>query len=262
MLSPYYALPLFLFCFLFLYSPRALSFLTKAVLIMRSSPPGKRKNEKLGGKKIENRKQMLVVEDDVPAVPETVFFGKNASGSPSSSASLDLEILPYSSPRAFAWWRDYQEEQASASPLRDDHARAWVSAADALLSDGATMKRLREWAPDAVVGDTAYLATYGLAAVLGGEAEGGEEGGEEEKTGSDPEAAKRPRLSPPPPPSPPSSPSPPPPPPPRRRGLPFATVSCTGIVDPVHGWLMRFENDASVIPQFGSGLRAPMVRFR
>ena len=229
---------------------------------MRSSPPGKRKNEKLGGKKIENRKQMLVVEDDVPAVPETVFFGKNASGSPSSSASLDLEILPYSSPRAFAWWRDYQEEQASASPLRDDHARAWVSAADALLSDGATMKRLREWAPDAVVGDTAYLATYGLAAVLGGEAEGGEEGGEEEKTGSDPEAAKRPRLSPPPPPSPPSSPSPPPPPPPRRRGLPFATVSCTGIVDPVHGWLMRFENDASVIPQFGSGLRAPMVRFR
>ena len=205
---------------------------------------------------------MLVVEDDVPAVPQTTFSSKkstNSSSASASSSSSSLEVLPYSSLRDFAWWRDYQERQASASPLQDDHARAWVAAADALLSDSRIMDDLRKWGPDVVVGDTAYLATYGLAAALGDE---GEE--EEEEEGNEGNVMKeKPRLSPS---SSPSSSSPslssPPPPPPRRRprGLPFATVSCTGIVDPVHGWLMRFDNDAGSIPQFGSGLRAPMVK--
>ena len=120
---------------------------------------------------------MLVVEDDVPAGPETVFASKKNTG-PSSAAPApspnSLEILPYASPRDFSWWRDYQERQASASPLQDDHARAWVAAADALLSDREVMGRLRRWGPDVVVGDTAYLATYGLAAALGEEREEGE----------------------------------------------------------------------------------------
>ena len=120
---------------------------------------------------------MLVVEDDVPAVPQTAFSSshKNTTSSASSASSSSLEILPYSSLRDFAWWRDYQERQASASPLRDDHAAAWVAAADALLSDSEMMSSLREWGPDVVVGDTAYLATYGLAAALGKDEEVEEE---------------------------------------------------------------------------------------
>ena len=207
---------------------------------------------------------MLVVEDDVPAVPQTTFSSSEKKGTTNSSSSSSgtLEVLPYSSLRDFAWWRDYQERQASASPLQDDHARAWVSAADALLSDSEMMGKLKEWAPDVVVGDTAYLATYGLAAALGGDEEEEEEPehegkGMKEKPGLSSSSSSSSSL-----PSP-SLFSPPPPPQPHRRprgGLPFATVSCTGIVDPVHGWLMRFDNDAGSIPQFGSGLRAPMVR--
>lgn len=202
---------------------------------------------------------MLVVEDDLSAVPEPP--PPKSANSSTSSPPGNLEILPYSSLRDFAWWREYQERQASASPLRDDHARAWVAAADALLSDHVVMGKLRGWAPDVVVGDTAYLATYGLAANLGGEEEEEEEEREEVEGGGKISSSSSPSpsrvsssfspssLSS----SSSSSPR-------RRRGLPFATVSCTGIVDPVHGWLMRFDNDAGSIPQFGSGLRAPMVR--
>lgn len=201
---------------------------------------------------------MLVVEDDVPAVPSTTFTSPSSSSAststsstPTPSSTPPLEVVPYSSLRDFAWWRSYQEKQASSSPLQDDHAAAWVSASDALLSDAAMMEKLRAWSPDVVVGDTAYLATYGLAAVLG--RGGKKEAGEEEKgissscstadadadaVAADVEEARE-KL--------------------KENGLPFATLSCTGIVDPVHGWLMRFDNDAGAVPQFGSGLRAPMV---
>ena len=40
---------------------------------------------------------------------------------------------------------------------------------------------------------------------------------------------------------------------------PLATISCTGIVDPLHADLLGFSNDAGVVPQFGTGLAAPMV---
>lgn len=201
---------------------------------------------------------MLVVEDDLSAVPEPP--PPKSLNSSSSSSSGNLEILPYSSLRDFAWWREYQERQASASPLQDDHARAWVAAADALLSDHVMMGSLKEWGPDVVVGDTAYLATYGLAANLGKEEEEEKEGGGEEDEGEkislssspSPSRVSSSHSSS----STPSSSSSSP----RGRDLPFATVSCTGIVDPVHGWLMRFDKDAGSIPQFGSGLRAPMVR--
>ena len=41
---------------------------------------------------------------------------------------------------------------------------------------------------------------------------------------------------------------------------PLATISCTGIVEPLHADLLGFSNDAGVVPQFGTGLAAPMVR--
>ena len=44
-----------------------------------------------------------------------------------------------------------------------------------------------------------------------------------------------------------------------KLGAPFATVSCTCIIDPVHSDLLSIPNDPAMIPQHTTGLRAPMV---
>lgn len=41
-------------------------------------------------------------------------------------------------------------------------------------------------------------------------------------------------------------------------GVPFATLSCTGPVDPLHSDLLDMENPVSSIPQFGTGLVPPL----
>ena len=41
-------------------------------------------------------------------------------------------------------------------------------------------------------------------------------------------------------------------------GVPFATLSCTGPVDPLHADLLGLENDLRTTPQFGTGLGLPL----
>jgi hypothetical protein len=41
-------------------------------------------------------------------------------------------------------------------------------------------------------------------------------------------------------------------------GLPFATLSCTGPVDPLHADLLGLQNDLRTTPQFGTGLAVPL----